>query len=108
MIFSNAQSPREVLDFMFKQKKVIVVMPAYNAAQTLRRTHEEVLAQEIVDHVILVDDASPDELIQLSQELDPRCPADAMCRSEGRAPSRPWPFSYPVHRRTRRRVSLRA
>jgi hypothetical protein len=30
---------------MFKDKKVIVVMPAYNAAQTLRKTYEEVMAK---------------------------------------------------------------
>ena len=34
---------------MYKDKKIIVVMPAYNAAQTLRKTYEEVMAQEIVD-----------------------------------------------------------
>ena len=43
---------------MFRGKKVVVVMPAYNAAETLRTTHDEVMAQGIVDHVILVDDAS--------------------------------------------------
>ena len=46
---------------MYKNKKVIVVMPAYNAAQTLKMTYDEVMAQEIVDLVILVDDASHDE-----------------------------------------------
>jgi len=40
---------------MFQDKKVVVVMPAYNAAQTLRRTYDEVMAQGIVDLVILVD-----------------------------------------------------
>ena len=34
---------------MYKGKKVIVVMPAYNAARTLRKTWDEVMAQEIVD-----------------------------------------------------------
>jgi|LGVF01.1.fsa_nt_gb hypothetical protein len=38
-----------------KIKKVIVVMPAYNAAQTLRKTYDEVMAQGIVDLVVLVD-----------------------------------------------------
>jgi glycosyltransferase involved in cell wall biosynthesis len=46
---------------MYKNKKVIVVMPAYNAAKTLRKTYDEVLEQGIVDIVILVDDASHDE-----------------------------------------------
>ena len=40
---------------MFKDKKVVVVMLAYNAAKTLRKTYEEVVAQNIVDLVILVD-----------------------------------------------------
>jgi glycosyltransferase involved in cell wall biosynthesis len=34
---------------MLKDKKVIVVMPAYNAAQTLRKTWDEVMAQGMVD-----------------------------------------------------------
>jgi len=46
---------------MFEDKKVVVVMPAYNAAQTLCQTYEEVMAQNIVDLVIIVDDASSDE-----------------------------------------------
>ena len=46
---------------MFKGKKVIVVMPAYNAEQTLKMTYDEVMAQEMVDLVILVDDASSDQ-----------------------------------------------
>jgi glycosyltransferase involved in cell wall biosynthesis len=54
---------------MLKDKKVIVVMPAYNAAQTLRRTYDEVMAQEIVDQVIIVDDASCDETTAIAQTL---------------------------------------
>ena len=54
---------------MYKDKKVVVVMPAYNAAQTLRKTHEEVMAQDVVDHVILVDDASPDETAEIAKTL---------------------------------------
>ena len=54
---------------MFKDKKLIVVMPAYNAAHTLRQTHEEVLAQGIVDHVIVVDDASVDETTAIARSL---------------------------------------
>jgi len=46
---------------MFQEQKVIVVMPAYNAAQTLRKTYDEVMAQGIVDIVIVVDDGSQDE-----------------------------------------------
>jgi len=54
---------------MYKDKKVIVVMPAYNAAQTLQRTYEEVMAQELVDLVIIVDDGSQDETVALARTL---------------------------------------
>lgn len=54
---------------MFKSKKVIVVMPAYNAAKTLRQTHAEVMAQDCVDLIILVDDGSNDETVVVSKTL---------------------------------------
>ena len=54
---------------MFKDKKVIVVMPAYNAAQTLRNTYDEVMAQDVVDLVIIVDDASNDETTAIAAAL---------------------------------------
>lgn len=54
---------------MLKDKKVIVVMPAYNAAQTLKMTYDEVMAQGIVDLVILVDDASRDETSEIARDL---------------------------------------
>jgi len=54
---------------MYRDSKVIVVMPAYNAAQTLRRTYEEVMAQDYVDEVILVDDASSDDTTAIAQRL---------------------------------------
>lgn len=54
---------------MFKDQKVVVVMPAYNAAQTLRRTYDEVLSQEIVDQIILVDDKSSDETVSIARNL---------------------------------------
>jgi len=41
-------------------------MPAYNAAQTLRRTYDEVMAQGIVDLVVLVDDKSCDETVSIA------------------------------------------
>jgi len=44
-------------------------MPAYNAAQTLRMTYDEVMAQEIVDRVILVDDGSSDETVSIARTL---------------------------------------
>jgi glycosyltransferase involved in cell wall biosynthesis len=50
--------------------KIVVVMPAYNAARTLRRTYDEVMEQEIVDLIILVDDASHDETVQIARTLE--------------------------------------
>jgi glycosyltransferase involved in cell wall biosynthesis len=53
---------------MLNNKKVVVVLPAYNAAKTLRRTVDEI-PHEIVDEVILTDDASRDDTSKLSLEL---------------------------------------
>ena len=53
---------------MINGRKVAVVMPAYNAAATLRRTCAE-LPLDIVDDVILTDDASSDETLELAAEL---------------------------------------
>jgi len=44
-------------------------MPAYNAAQTLRKTWDEVMAQEIVDLIIVVDDRSQDETVSIAKAL---------------------------------------
>ena len=44
-------------------------MPAYNAAQTLRKTWDEVMAQEVVDLVVLVDDRSQDETVSIAKTL---------------------------------------
>ena len=55
---------------MYQGKKVIVVMPAYNAASTLERTHAEVLAQDYVDQIILVDDRSDDKTVEVARGLD--------------------------------------
>ncbi len=54
---------------MFKDKKVVVIMPAYNAEKTLRQTHAEVLAQDYVDLVIVVDDVSHDGTIEIARDL---------------------------------------
>jgi glycosyltransferase involved in cell wall biosynthesis len=54
---------------MYKNQKVVVVMPAYNAAKTLRQTHDEVFAQEIIDLAIVVDDASDDETTAIAKTL---------------------------------------
>ncbi len=54
---------------MFKNRKIIVVMPAYNAAKTLQKTYDEVMEQGIVDLIILVDDASRDETSVIASGL---------------------------------------
>lgn len=54
---------------MLNNQKIVVVMPAYNAEQTLRQTHDEVLAQGIVDLVIVVDDASSDNTAAIARAL---------------------------------------
>ena len=50
------------------RKKVVVVLPAYKAARTLKKTCDEI-PLEIVDEVILVDDASHDETAHLARNL---------------------------------------
>jgi glycosyltransferase involved in cell wall biosynthesis len=54
---------------MYKGEKVVVIMPAYNAERTLGKTYEEVMAQEVVDLVIVVDDASRDETAAIAGDL---------------------------------------
>ncbi len=54
---------------MFRDKKVVVVMPAYNAARTVRKTYEELMEQGIVDRVIVVDDASQDQTAAVARSL---------------------------------------
>ena len=53
---------------MYNGKKVIVVMPAYNAAKTLQKTFEEI-PFDIVDEVILTDDFSNDETVQVAKKI---------------------------------------
>ncbi len=53
---------------MLNHKKVVVVLPAYNAEKTLRRTVDEI-PHDIVDELILTDDASRDSTSELSQEF---------------------------------------
>lgn len=53
---------------MIKNKKVVIVMPAYNAANTLKQTIDEI-PRTIVDEIILVDDYSSDETIKLAISL---------------------------------------
>lgn len=53
---------------MLYGKKVVVVMPAYNAEKTLRQTYGEI-PFDIVDDVILVDDCSSDRTLEVAKEL---------------------------------------
>jgi glycosyltransferase involved in cell wall biosynthesis len=53
---------------MIKNKKVTVVLPAYNAAATLEKTYKEI-PMDIVDEVVLVDDNSKDETMQKAKDL---------------------------------------
>jgi glycosyltransferase involved in cell wall biosynthesis len=50
-------------------KKIVVVMPAFNAARTLVQTYNEVMAQGMVDRVIVVDDGSHDDTTRVAQTL---------------------------------------
>ncbi|MFK7750520.1 MAG: glycosyltransferase family 2 protein [Kordia sp.] len=53
---------------MINSKKVIIVLPAYNASETLQKTYNEI-PFDIVDEVVLVDDHSTDETLQVAKEL---------------------------------------
>ncbi len=53
---------------MHKNKKVVVVLPAYNAALTLEKTYREI-PFDLVDEVILCDDASSDNTAELGRSL---------------------------------------
>lgn len=53
---------------MYNGKKVVVVLPAYNAALTLEKTYREI-PFDLVDEVILCDDASKDNTVQLAKDL---------------------------------------
>jgi glycosyltransferase involved in cell wall biosynthesis len=54
---------------MLKGKKIVVVMPAYNAAKTLEQTYADI-PFDIVDEVILVDDASTDNTLEVAARLN--------------------------------------
>ncbi len=50
------------------KEHIVVIMPAYNAAQTLERTYRD-LPMEVVDRIILVDDVSQDETVEIARQL---------------------------------------
>jgi glycosyltransferase involved in cell wall biosynthesis len=53
---------------MLAGKRIIVVLPAYNAARTLKQTYDEI-PRDVVDEIILTDDASGDETANIAREL---------------------------------------
>ena len=53
---------------MLANKKIAIVLPAYNAVQTLKQTYDEI-PRDIVDDIILVDDASEDATIEMAKSL---------------------------------------
>ena len=53
---------------MINNKRLVVVLPAYNASQTLEKTFKEI-PQQIVDEVVLVDDASKDNTLEVAKAL---------------------------------------
>lgn len=67
---------------MLSGRKIVVVMPAYNAARTLQRTYDDVMSQEIVDLIILVDDASHDDTVAIARTLD-RVQVEAQPQNRG-------------------------
>ena len=67
---------------MFHGKKVVVVMPAYNAALTIERTYREI-PLDLVDEVVVTDDASHDETVEVAQRLGLRTLVHAENRGYG-------------------------
>jgi glycosyltransferase involved in cell wall biosynthesis len=59
---------RRIFAACTKAKKVIVVLPAYRAALTLKQTYEEI-PFDLVDDVVLVDDKSPDNTVEVARQL---------------------------------------
>jgi glycosyltransferase involved in cell wall biosynthesis len=53
---------------VFHGKKIVVVMPAYNAAKTIEKTYREI-PMDLVDEVVVTDDASPDDTVEVSKQL---------------------------------------
>lgn len=53
---------------MIKDKKIVIVLPAYNASQTLERTYREI-PFDIVDEVVLVDDQSRDNTVEVARQI---------------------------------------
>jgi glycosyltransferase involved in cell wall biosynthesis len=56
---------------MINGKKIVVILPAYNAGRTLRQTYLEI-PQDVVDEIILTDDASTDDTLRVAADLNIR------------------------------------
>ena len=54
---------------MINNKKVVIIMPAYNAEKTLEKTYNEIY-QNFVDEIILVDDFSSDKTKEIAKKLN--------------------------------------
>mgnify|MGYP006307072679 FL=1 len=54
---------------MYRGKRVVAVMPAYNAELTLKKTYDEVMNQDVVDEVVIVDDDSKDSTYDIANLL---------------------------------------
>lgn len=54
---------------MLNNKKIVVVMPAYNAERTLRKTYDDI-PKDVVDDILLTDDHSSDRTVQIAKELN--------------------------------------
>ncbi len=64
------------------EKKVVAVLPAYNAEKTLRATFDDI-PQEWVDEILLVDDRSRDRTVELARQLPMRVVVHAQNRGYG-------------------------
>lgn len=67
MILTGAQAADRSL-LMIAGKKIIVIMPAYNAARTLKKTYDDI-PKDLVDRIILVDDVSQDNTVEIAESL---------------------------------------
>jgi len=67
---------------VFHDKKIVIVMPAYNAAQTIEKTYREI-PHDLVDEVVVIDDASADETVSVARRLGLRTLVHATNRGYG-------------------------
>src|SRR5262245_52327227 len=70
----ESRAPQPIIEssqrMVTKKPRVVAVMPAYNAQHTIEKTWREVVAHDMVDLVIVVDDASKDDTARLARNLD--------------------------------------